>query len=302
MTTRRALTALVVVLFAGVSQGCGSSERPAPDHAISVALPAKTLALVVNPQTGAVLAETTAGVYVLPSAGARTARAIRAVLVADDQRIAIDRLLTVAYTDDGGLIGSSHPNKTDRTVPANLGLLVSQDGGKSWRPESLYGLADLHIIRTVGATSYAVDFAAAPPKLMITGDYGRSWTTRQLPGAVTDIAVDPTDPQHAFAVTDKGLLVTHDEAAGWRPGGADAKALAWVAGGPLYLGGADGSVRASAGGDSAPQSRGNIGTGVASLAAGPRGLWALGTDRTVRASTDGGRSWNVRYRLRGRTR
>lgn len=124
---------------------------------------------------------------------------------------------------------------------------------------------------------------------------------RRPPGLITDLAVDPKDPRHAVAITYRGVLVTRDEADSWRPAGADARALAWAPGGPLYLGGADGSIRAGAEGDSAARTRGTLGTGVAALTVGPRGgLWAIGADRTVRASTDGGRSWTIRYRLRER--
>jgi hypothetical protein len=301
MTTRRALRALVVAVCAVVWQGCGSGDGSGVAGAPAVTLPATTLALVVNPKSGAVLAETGAGIYVLPAGKQTAARRLRAVLVRGEQRVAISKTLTLAYTDDGGIVGSSHPDRADTGDPANLGLLVSRDGAATWRIISLYGTADLHILRTAAASLYAVDFARSPLKLMITSDYGRTWTTRQAPGPITDMAVDPTDPTHAFAITGNGLLVTHDEGSSWRPEGDEPRALAWTTGGPLYLGDADGSIRASAGGDSTPALRGNLGTGVVALTGGPRGaLWAIGDDRTVRVSTDGGRRWSVRYRLRER--
>lgn len=62
-----------------------------------------------------------------------------------------------------------------------------------------------------------------------------------------------------------------------------------------YLGGVDGSIRASTDGDSPRQQVGNFGTGVASLTAGPRAAGsAIGADRTVRSSPDGGRHWTIR--------
>jgi hypothetical protein len=151
---------------------------------------------------------------------------------------------------------SLEPLRVD--APQNLGLLASRDDGNTWQVESLYGSADLHILRPAGATLYAVNFATNPATLMITNDYGRSSTTRQPPGQITDLAVDPNDPSHAFALTDKGLLVTHDQGDSWRPGGEDTQALAWAPGGPLYLGGADGTIKATTDENTAPQTRGNL--------------------------------------------
>jgi hypothetical protein len=305
MRTRRALLALAALLAAAGWQGCGSDERPADDHAPTIALPSKTLSLVVNPKSGAVLAETGAGVFALPgtgtgtTAGTRTAKQVRAVLVAEGLRTAIDKTLTFAYTADGGLVGSSHANQPDERIPANLGLIVSSDDGATWHSLSLYDVSDLHILRPAGASMYAVDFARNPVKLLVTQDFGHTWVQRPPPGAITDIAVDQKDPQHAVAVTDKGVVVTHDLASSWRPTGENARAVAWPAGGPLYLGGEDGSISASADGDAAPKRRGSLGAGVVALASGPRGgLWALDDDRTVSVSSDGGRHWAVRYHLR----
>jgi hypothetical protein len=298
MTSRRALLALVTVLAAVGWLGCGSDERPDDAHARTVALPAETLSLVVNPKSGAVFAETAAGVFALPGPKQTAARKVRAVLIADGLRTAVDNTLTFAFTSDGSLVGSSHANQPDERIPANLGLIVSNDNGASWHPISLYNVSDLHILRPSGASMYAVDFARAPIKLLVTSDYGRTWVQRKPPGAITDFAVDPKDPEHGVAVTENGVNVTHDLAATFRPTGEDARSVAWPSGGPLYLGGADGSISASAGGDAGPQRRGSLGTGVVALAAGPRGgLWALGADRTVSFSSDGGRHWAVRYRL-----
>ncbi len=294
------LMALIATASMILLQACGSTGRPRADHALSVRLPAKTLELAISP-AGKVLAETASGVYVLPRRSHTAARRLQAQLVVNDRRLAISRLLTVARTDSGELVGSSHPDDPRTGSPENLGLLASRDDGNTWQVESLYGSADLHILRPAGATLYAVDFAHNPATLMITNDYGRTWTSRQPPGQITDIAVDPDDPSHAFALTDKGLLVTHDQANSWRPGGADTQALVWAPGGPLYLGGADGTIQATSDEDRAPQTRGNLDTGIEHLTTGPTGtLWALGTDRSIRSSTDSGRHWTLRYHLHER--
>jgi hypothetical protein len=276
--------AAAVALLAVVSQGCGSAAGPVGGRERAVWLPAKALALVIQPTTAAVLAETGSGIYVLPRGKDRGPRRLQPMLVTADQRLAIGKTLTLAYTGDGGLIGSAHPDNPDPRVPADLGLLASRDDAKTWQNVSLYGKADPHILRAAGPTLYAVDFATAALKLIITNDYGHTWT-----------------PQPPGLITDKGLLFTHDQAHSWIPAATDARALSWAPGGPLYLGGLDGSIRASADGDSSPELRGSLGTSVLRLTTGRRGaLWAIGADRTVRDSTDGGRRWTIRYRLRER--
>jgi hypothetical protein len=156
--------------------------------------------LVIQPTTGAVLAETGSGVYVLPRGKDGGPRRLSATLVAGDQRLAIATTLTLAYTADGGLVGSSHPDSPNARVPADLGLLASGDEGRTWQNVSLYGRADLHILRPAGATLYAVDFATPALRIMITNDYGRTWIRRQPPGLITDIAIDPQDPKHALVL------------------------------------------------------------------------------------------------------
>jgi len=140
------------------------------------------------------------------------------------------------------------------------------------------------------------------PRLLITSNFGRNWTARKLPGEVIDLAVDPKTPAHAFAVTDKGLLVTDDLARSWRPAG-EATAVVWRAAGPLYVADADGSIRASEKGEGKGDIRGVLDSPAIELSVGPRGeLWALSEDRVLRISRDGGRTWKARYRLREKDR
>jgi hypothetical protein len=44
-------------------------------------------------------------------------------------------------------LSSGHPDGRDR-LPSFLGLIRSDDGGRSWRPVSLLGERDFHVART----------------------------------------------------------------------------------------------------------------------------------------------------------
>src|SRR5215212_4606101 len=209
MSARRAArhgcVAALVVLTAWLLVSC---EDDGVSEAIEVDLPAKTLSLVVNPKTGALLAQTGVGVYELPTDAVSPARRVRAEMVFGDTRVPISRTLTFSYVSRNTLLGASHPDTPESGGPANLGLLVSNDDGATWLPRSLLGAADLHLLRPAGGNLYTRDYTV--PRLLITSNFGRNWTARKLPGEVIDLAVDPQTPAHAFAVTDKGLLVTDD--------------------------------------------------------------------------------------------
>ncbi len=293
---RRVGVAALAVLAALLVVSC---EDDGGEGAIEVDLPAKTLSVVVNPKTGTLLAQTGVGVYELPTKGGSSARRLRAEMVFGSTRVPISRVLTFSYASRDTLLGSSHPDTPESGAPANLGLLVSRDG-RTWLPRSLLGTADLHLIRPAEGTLYARDYAV--PRLLITSNFGRNWTARKLPGEVIDLAVDPQKPSHAFAVTDRALLVTEDLARSWRPAG-EATAVVWPTHGPLYVAGADGSVRASEKGEDEGDIRGVLDSPATELSAGRRGeLWALSDDRVLRISRDGGRTWNARYRLREKDR
>jgi hypothetical protein len=57
-------------------------------------------------------------------------------------------------------LGSGHPDLNEareKGLPPHLGLIESNDAGKTWRPVSLLGAADFHILRTSGTRIYGYD-------------------------------------------------------------------------------------------------------------------------------------------------
>lgn len=81
--------------------------------------------------------------------------------------------------------------------PPLLGLVVSNDRGRSWSNVSLLGEADFHALVVVGSYLYAADSTSG--RLSVSGDGGRSWESR---GAVDliDLAVDSRDVSRMVGV------------------------------------------------------------------------------------------------------
>ncbi|HUP75591.1 MAG TPA: hypothetical protein VM282_21310 [Acidimicrobiales bacterium] len=111
--------------------------------------------------------------------------------------------------------------------PPLLGLVVSDDRGRSWSNVSLLGEADFHALVAVGTYLYAADSTSG--RLSVSGDGGQSWESR---GAVEliDLAVDPRDvnrmvgvglterfEQRLEASPTANVFVSRDRVATWQP-------------------------------------------------------------------------------------
>jgi photosystem II stability/assembly factor-like uncharacterized protein len=136
----------------------------------------------------------------------------------------------------------------------------SKDEGKAWKRLSMTGADDF--VYSFAATSGAV-FAGTPSGLFRSTDDGETWKRIASlgNGYVISVAVDPNDPNHLLAFTERGMKITTD-------GG-----VTWIA----SLGGIPPSVAAT------------------SLAISPvDGKVAYASDAmTIYKTVDGGKSWTV---------
>jgi photosystem II stability/assembly factor-like uncharacterized protein len=154
-----------------------------------------------------------------------------------------------------------HPTDPARIVLGGLGgrVIISKDGGASWNIAHLIGLVPGYVgfnsapaWARNGTTLYVASEAATPGavRLVKSIDGGATWNradgsypTRHLPDvAVSDIVVDPRDPQGrtVYAATSIGVYVTHDGGTKWRLFGAG---LPNVSVRGLYLSPDEGFVR-----------------------------------------------------------
>ena len=298
MSGRSRLAALGCLL--AVLGGCGDAEpvartaAPAPQRAAGST---HIASLAVDPADGTLFVGAADGLYRHEPGGGAAQRVVGR-LDRPDATGSISRLLVVAFARAGELVASGHP-EAGGSLPEDLGLLRSADGGRTWRPVSLLGRADFHVLRASGERVVAV--GAEEAEVRVSADGGRTFDSRALPGVAVDLAVDPGDPSRMALSTQRGVFTSPDGGRGWRPGEpATAGAqLAWATPGALYRADADGRISVSRDGGRAWQARGTTGAGATELAAGPRGaLYAALPGAQVRRSDDGGLTWRVVVQLR----
>lgn len=189
-------------------------------------------------------------------------------------------------------IGSGHPGSDD-SLPPNLGLIESRDGGQSWRSVSLLGEVDFHALQAAERMVYGFD--ATRGRLMVSGDTGRDWEERPVPASVFGLAIDPADPARVVAGTQAGIYISADAARSWRALREDTTGLlAWPAPRRLFLVDGEGQVHLSADAGANWRRAGRIGGSPAAFAAAGDELHVALRDGTVKRSRDDGRSWAVR--------
>ena len=197
-------------------------------------------------------------------------------------------------------LGSGHPDldeAREEDLPPHLGLIESGDAGRSWERISLLGEADFHVLRSSGDRIYGYD--ASNDRLLASGDRGRTWNELSRPGPILDLAVAPLRPGRLVAVSlggpEEGLFESRDGGRSWRQLGTEVGLLAWPALDRLHLVTGDGEVRASSDGGRSFERRGRIGGQPAAfLARGENELYVALHDGSIKRSTDGGATWTLR--------
>ena len=152
-------------------------------------------AVDLNPTDGSVFAATHHGVFRIDPRGGP----VQVIGRAQDMR-------GFTVTDDDRILSSGHPDSPE-AGPTDLGLIVSNDGARTWTPVSLSGEADFHALSAVGATVYGFDVVTG--SVMRSDDNGQHWQ-RGAKLDATRVDVDPTDPLRVLATTRDGLRESID--------------------------------------------------------------------------------------------
>jgi hypothetical protein len=281
------ILAAVTILWVGGALGDEPAfrslapEDPGPVHVHG---------LGIDPADGTLFIATHTGLYRVP-AGQR-----RALRVGDRRQD------TMGFTVAGPnrFFGSGHPDAKEadeKDLPPLLGLIESTDAGRTWQPISLLGDADFHVLRFSGERIYGYD--ASNNRLMVSANRGRTWEEREPPGQLADLAADPANPNHIIASAAgelaEGLYESRDAGGTWRLLGGPIGLLGWPKPGPLYILDLSGSVFTSPAVGKSLHRVGAIGGEPAAfLAHTPRELYAALHDGTIKHSTDGGKTWEVR--------
>jgi photosystem II stability/assembly factor-like uncharacterized protein len=192
-------------------------------------------------------------------------------------------------------LGSGHPDvrqMQEEGMPPHLGLIESTNAGRSWRPVSLLGEADFHVLRVDRERVLGLNTGL----LMISSDRGRTWSTVDAPVELVDIVVAPGERSRMVASGADGLYGSFDGGRVWRRLGDAVGLLAWPAANALYLVSADGSVSVSGDGGRTFELRSRVAQPSAFLAVDATTLYVALHDSSVLISRDGGRTWASRMR------
>lgn len=277
---------LALVLAAIALGACGGEEPrvfegapetaqdPGPIHVHGLGLDEETRTLFIATHTG---------LWRLPEGAASATR------------VGDRRQDTMGFTvgAPGVFLGSGHPDLRE-DLPPLLGLIRSTDDGRSWEPVSLLGEADFHVLRAAGSRIYGFD--ATGGRLHVSDDGGRTWTQREVPEPLLDLTVDPADADHVVASGGAALYESPDAGETWRLLEGAAGLLAWPETQRLYRIAADGRVSIAAGAGREFRPVGDVGGLPAAFLAADGELYAAVHEGGIEQSSDGGRSWRIRYR------
>jgi hypothetical protein len=292
---RLCLAAVAAALVAGCGGGDGSgsasdSERVAAWVDAEGADP-RIGSLAVDPADRSVWLSTNRGLYRVRD-GAEPRR-VAGVLRTRLGSGRISGELVVGFTRQGRLLASGHPS-SESSLPPALGLIASDDEGRTWRSVSELGAADFHAIETSGRRVVAAQFGEAA--ISVSDDGARTWSGRTAPAVVVDLAVDPRDGDRWLVTTANGVAASGDAGKTWRPVDVVPNGrLAWAADGTAWRIDPGSEILRSSDAGRTWEKVGNAGRGEPqALAVAADGeLLAAMADGTVRRSRDEGRTWSL---------
>ena len=283
---RRAVAICICLVLAA---GCAGDVDESPESGPRVEDPGPihVHGLGVNPADGALFIATHTGLF-RAAPGERRAR-----------RVANRFQDTMGFTVTGpdAFLGSGHPDGSEG-LPPFLGLIQSSDAGRTWKPVSLLGRRDFHVLEAAGQRvyGYGSDFETRQAGLLVSSDGGRTWKERTPPEPLLSLAIDPENPDHVVASGESGTYSSSDAGGGWRPLSDDAGLLAWTGPDGLFLVSSEGAVvRIGDGGRTWKPSGVVRGQPAAFDKAGDE-LYVALHDGSIKRSLDGGRTWRLRSR------
>jgi hypothetical protein len=268
--------------------GCGGSNPGPAEPAPGDPGPIHVHGLGIDPADDALFIATHTGLFRVPASQSRA------------ERVAGRYQDTMGFTVVGPnrFLGSGHPDGRE-SLPPFLGLISSTDAGESWRPVSLQGEVDFHVLEASGERiyGYGSDFDSREARFLTSADAGKTWTSLTAPEPLLSLAIAPGRPEVIAASGEQRVFVSRNGGETWRPIGAPAAGLlAWTGAG-LFLVGGDGSAWRADSPGARWKPRPSIGGQPAAFDSGPRGeLLAALHDGTVQQSADGGGRWTVRSR------
>jgi hypothetical protein len=271
-----------ICVIVAVLAGCGADEKaprvgPEDPGIIHVH------GLGRNPADGSLMIATHTGLFRVASEGDAPVR------------VAGRYQDTMGFTVVGPdhFLGSGHPGSV-RDDPPFLGLIESRDAGGEWRPISLRGKVDFHVLEAQGETVYGFgsDFDTREARFLRSEDGGRSWIRLTAPEPLAGLAIDPRDSRHIVALGEHRGFVSRDAGSRWRPLGTPGGLVTWTRELGVVAVDFEGVVRRADEPAGEWEEVGSLGGSPAALEGVRDELLAATHDAAhVLASRDGGRSW-----------
>lgn len=286
------VTGVVALAMAGCgvdegNSGTGPGDAPAGDvPAADDPGPVHVHGLGVNPSDGSLFIATHTGLFRADDGETKARR------VGDRYQDTMG--FTVVGPDR--FLGSGHPDGRDG-LPPFLGLIETRDAGRRWKPVSLLGKVDFHVLEAAGSRVYGFgsDFDSREARFLASEDGGRNWQRREPPVPLLSLAIDPRDADRLVAAGESGLYLSRDGARTWRPTAGPAGLLAWTRDGTLHVVDLDGRVHASGDGRGWEE-RGDVRGEPAAFESAGDELYVALHDGTVKMSADHGATWRIRSR------
>jgi hypothetical protein len=273
-----------------------SSTSGPGSRIVDASRPPYVTGFAVDPGDGSFVLATNKGLYDVPKGGGREVN-LRAAVKAGTRNGAFGKeVSSVAFAGPGKLMGSGHPDAGGGELPGFLGLIASDDDGRTWDTISRSGLSDLHVLLVAGKRVVAYDTTLGG--VIVSTDGGKTFTENGSPrGLVLDMAADPKDPRSLLAATADSLYTSPDEGKTWMKGGAANQAkLSWTPKRLVRAVGGGGQVATSADGGKTWTPVGKLPRTPGKLAEGADGtLYAALDNGTIMSSSDGGKTWKVVY-------
>ena len=222
--------------------------------------------------------------------GADQPEQVTGSLATEDGTGEISEQLVVRFRGPNRLIGSGHPPPGSE-LPSALGLIESEDAGKTWSSISELGAGDFHSLQASGDVIIGGLFGQAA--VSVSTDGGKRFSTRTAPSQLVDLAVDPDNADRLVASNRRGFITSADGGSTWRTRGPVPNIrFAWPSSDSLYRIDPGGPVKLSADGGETWRDQGTSGGEPQALFSDrPGHLYVALIDGTVKESKDGGATW-----------
>ena len=288
----------IALVCAALLAGCGDdTDSAADDSTAGLAVPwidpdgdpPIVGSLTINPADSTLFMATNTGLFRIPE-GSEEPEQLTGTLSTPDGEGDVSASLVVRFVGPDELIGSGHPAAGSALPPA-LGLIRSEDAGKTWTSVSELGRADFHALEPSGDQLVASLFQQA--EVLVSGDEGKTWDTRTAPMPLVAIEVDPNDPQAWVASSERGIYVSEDGGETWRQRDPTPNVrFAWADDGTLWRVDPGGPIKVSTDGGERWEDRGSTGGEPQAIAVGEDGkVYVALIDGTLKLSEDGGETF-----------